>query len=541
METNSIRINHLDAQYLAPRSEDNHRTLQRRLDRIAAQMLTRTLENYFAFLGETETLYFIDELNVDLVLDISRNDDAVARTWGDALGESIRKTLIQGDGLIAFRDRAGYLTGLIEQFLHGSTRVEWFYAEFAQLGSLPVGQAISKLLRENPDDGREAMLELTRRGDLDLLLSSLSDAELGEIVDECLLPASPSFITSPQRWVRSLRQLLSGDGFGLTSVLPRDVARLYLLTLRVAPELGPDVNLARFIRDLLRLRTTVLSLRDRTAFLRLVEAEEVPLCLSLLGESDGGTLLTMMVRESGGVETAGLLRDLGVSHTPTSRFTTDFGGIFLLFPALLELGATGLFDLCSYPDPATGSKRSLFLFLIGLQCLGPHAKRAWGDKALSTFAGMSEIPSRLMVNQYCATLTPTMHSDFAEMVHLAPKTSRADAASGSHQPATAAWFSIDGDGEAILAAPQFEAALSLLSLAVMQKFAYKLGAFFDSSPEYLYQNFLASRATVELSADSIVVRFLTCRLQMVLRMAGFDHHFWQIPWLEDRKLEFKFD
>jgi hypothetical protein len=37
------------------------------------------------------------------------------------------------------------------------------------------------------------------------------------------------------------------------------------------------------------------------------------------------------------------------------------------------------------------------------------------------------------------------------------------------------------------------------------------------------------------------VRFLTCPLQTVLRMAGFDHNTWEVPWLENRKLEFHFD
>ncbi len=45
----------------------------------------------------------------------------------------------------------------------------------------------------------------------------------------------------------------------------------------------------------------------------------------------------------------------------------------------------------------------------------------------------------------------------------------------------------------------------------------------------------------QLSHSHIEVNFLTCPLQMVLKMAGFEHFRWQIPWLRNRQLIFNFD
>jgi hypothetical protein len=44
-----------------------------------------------------------------------------------------------------------------------------------------------------------------------------------------------------------------------------------------------------------------------------------------------------------------------------------------------------------------------------------------------------------------------------------------------------------------------------------------------------------------LSHSQSEVNFLTCPLQMVLKMAGFEHFRWQIHWLGNRQLILNFD
>ena len=547
MQTDLIHVNRLDALYLLPKSQARaSASVQERLDKIARNLLVRRLENQFAALSDTG-MYFIERLELDLSLDIDDGDEALAEAWARALLESVQKTISRNaEGLIVFPDRAVYVASLVEHLLRGSSGDYWYFKEFASLRSQTLGQAISMLLREDPDEGRDVMIELTRRGDLDLLLNTLTEAELADIVSECLLPASPTFAPrgSYQRWTKSLHTLLSNGPVGLTSVIPRDVARLYLSLLRVEPELGPDVNLARFIRDILELRQSILAVDDCPALLRVIESEEVALCLAELGGRAGGPVLASLIRESGGAEATALLRDLEVLNTPTGRIATDYGGIFLLAPAILELGVAPLLDRCAYPDPSLRSKTSLLIFLVGLQCLGPNAQAARQDRALATFAGLPDAPSQPLIREYCEKLTPGMHRRFAEMLRPIVRESQAhprqkNPAESTSSPAS--WFTLCAGNNPLLADRQFDAALSDLSRAILQRFALTLGAFSDSGPQYLCRNFLASRAVVETSAESILVHFLTCPLQMVLRMAGFDQRRWQIPWADGRNLEFRFE
>ena len=100
----------------------------------------------------------------------------------------------------------------------------------------------------------------------------------------------------------------------------------------------------------------------------------------------------------------------------------------------------------------------------------------------------------------------------------------------------------DADAPRVSAAVRrLSEALAPLSSYVLSRFAARLGAFAESSPDYLRRNFLECRAEVELFAGRVSVRFLTCPLQMVLRMAGYDQASPAVPWLKNRKLEFHFD
>jgi hypothetical protein len=535
MQPVSIHVNRLNALYQLPRSRAGASvSVQKRLDRIASDHLVRTLENEFDPAGFISGgFYFIEKLNLDFALDINEGDDSLAKAWAVALNESIYKMVLADSSVISFRNRAAFLVGLVEHLLRGSSW-DWYYDEFAGLRSLSLGQAITKLLSEDPDDGREILLELARRGELDLVLASLADSEVDHIVSKCLLPESPTFVPAGAyaRWAGALREVLN-ETFRFESRIAHDVARIYLSLLRTRPDLGPDVNLARFVRDLLQLRQSIRSLPDVSQLLFLIESEDVPACVGLLGSSQAASLLPKLIRNCGGAETAALFAELDASSGTLEQFVTEFGGIFFLVPAILDLGAADLLDThCAYPDPEFGPRKSWLLLLTALQCLGPNSSRAWKDKALTTFAGFSGVPSLQLVERYAATLTPSMHRDFAQAI---------DSLMPLAESETSSWFSICRDHEATGPLIDFQRVLARFSAAVLRRFAARLGAFSDASPAYLYQNILASRAAVKVSSERIEVRLLTCPLQMVLRMAGFDHNKWRIPWLDHRTLEFLFD
>jgi hypothetical protein len=537
MQNDSIHIHHLDSHYRIPKSQDSPSALQRRLDHIAKGLLARAWDDRIARMGvQDNAFYFIKSMAVNLTLDFANRDDrALAMSWAGALQQGVMRTLSRRDhNVIVFRDRSEFVAGFLGDLLRGRAWENWYYHEFEFLRTLSLSQAAVRVLTDDGDTGRDALLELARRDDLDLFLTALNDAEVEAIVSHCLLPSGPEIMLTNRytAWVQGLRSSLR---FPLTAVLARDVARLYLGLLGEQPELGPDVNLARFIRDLLRLRQGDWQ------------------------QHEGRKFLTMLKREVANTELAALLQDLQDQTQPaaTSRVFTRYGGIFLLMPAMVEMRLHEFLQSCPYPEPQETSKINLLLSVIALQCLGSqNAAQARHDGGLARFAGLAAAPAssqsfdklEASLQQYAQVLTTEMHEVFMKsfQAHHQETAKRTglflrsqNISSGDLDNPKA--FSLNWEAGSFLPDREWDLALATASAAALRWFAAKLGAFADSSPDYLRRNFLESHAEIEIFADRLVVRFLTCPLQMVLRMAGFDHGTWTVPWLKERKLEFRFE
>jgi len=548
----TIEIQQFNVQYNVARSLDNPASIQRRLDHIASQLLAQMLEHQLAQLNDTDgALYFIEQLHFDLPLDLTQRDDRqLATAWAGALYTSIQRTLSHsGMGVIRFRDRSAFIASFLEDLMQGRAWDCWYYDEFTDLQSVSVSQAVLNVLTLDGDVGREALLELTRRDSLERLLIRLTDAEVEAIANQCLLPLSPGVILPDtcEVWIRELRSLLN-RGFTLTSIIAKDTTRLYLGLLRQRPDLGPDVNLARFIQSLLHLRQTVMGLGDRAAFLAQLAADNWTEALHSIGRSPLQSLLRTLAREVAGTDLVELLQDLQVEEPQPliRRMVTAYGGIFLLAGAIADLEIHHFLQGCPYPEPEGISKPGLLLFAILLQCLGyQNAIQAIREPGLALFAGLTKPLEKAQLQSYAEHLTPDMHSVFMQQfeTHRDDCLNRPALFMLSRLPrcATSDWFSLSSGAEPLLADSEWDAALSTVSATVLQGFAAKLGAFSDSSPSFLCRNFLESQAEIEIYTDGITVHFLTCPLQMVLRMAGFDHNTWTVPWLENRSLSFEFD
>lgn len=551
MPYNFLHIHNLDARYKISSRQTDAPSLQRRLDHIAKNLLVPAWEGCKAWANnDNDVIYFIKNMEVNLFLNpITKDDRTMANIWANALHEGILRTISQrGSNVIIFQNRSEYLASFISDIVRGSAWGKWYYREFEDLKLLSVGQVIQRILLADGDIGRDTLIELTRRGDLDLLLTILTDAEVETIVSQCLLPPGPRVIlpNMVRAWVQALRSLISAHRIVLTSQIPREVARLYLHLLREHPELGPDVNLARFINDLLHLRQTIMQLRDQIHFLALVESENLTAALNQLGRGMGQQLLRTLVREIAGPEVAALLRDLQTQapQPVIGRVSTSYGGIFMLVPAIVEMEIHNFLHRSPYPEPQGMSKTGLLLFVIALQCLGrKNVGQAQQDKGIALFAGLPSPLTGAQISQYSEALTPKMHKAFTEafQAHQIKVKNRQGILKPSEQKNNSGWFSLYSEDNSFLINMEWDTALSTVSSAILMWFASKLGAFADSSPEYLCRNFLKCHAEIEVSPDRIAVYFLTCPLQMVLRMAGFDHTTWVVPWLENRKLEFHFE
>jgi hypothetical protein len=94
-------------------------------------------------------------------------------------------------------------------------------------------------------------------------------------------------------------------------------------------------------------------------------------------------------------------------------FRTQFGGLFLFLPALVELGFDGVIRRCDLPGtemiPATHAVRSLLaLKLFGSQ-RHLHVMSAVLDEGLALFAGLNVIPKRSFLTEYSCRIDPTLY------------------------------------------------------------------------------------------------------------------------------------
>jgi len=539
-----LHIDHLDCQYRTPVSSEEASTVRKRLDRIASNFLACVWDENAGY-EASDKIYFAEHIEVDLTLDASNEDDhRIARTWASELHKGVTQTLRYGGrGIIVFSNRVDFLANFLGDLMRGNAWGKWYYREFSGLASKSLSQAVSAVLTSDPDTGRDTLIQLAHRGDLTLLLATLSSQDLDLIVAECLLPDSPRFVLPATyvRWTGELRRLLATGSSLLAGTRSRDLAGLYLALLVESPSLGPDVNLARFISELLDLRQVLLNSKDR-GLLQLVALEDWGRAFAGIKNAGLRRFATELARDLGGPQLAGLLRELRTMgpDTPTRKITSNYGGLFLLAPAALTLGLDKFLNDSPYPEPGGATAVGLLFYLIGLQCLGSkNASQVGRDGALPLFAGLAVTPERAHLDRYAGTLTSEMHEQFQSSFrdHLADVMKRCVGVSTSEEVVEeSSWFSLPFDG----ALGTWSQTLQPVSEALVRFFASTLGAFSRSSPAYLDRNFLECKAEIEVSDDHVSVQFLTCPLQMVLRMAGFEHTAVSLPWLDNRQLQFRF-
>ena len=75
---------------------------------------------------------------------------------------------------------------------------------------------------------------------------------------------------------------------------------------------------------------------------------------------------------------------------------------------------------------------------------------------------------------------------------------------------------------------------------VLRTFARRLGAFADSTPSFLRENFLLGSGRIDADAAGVRATIEQCPLRVVLEMAGFTRGEWPVPWLGGRVVRVQF-
>ena len=554
-----ITIDNLNSHYLIALTETTDNTIQQRLDAIARKQLSQV---WGGVLTPNETgpsndspIYFIDDVNVDLTLDLAKDDRTLATDWSRALTQGILKAMQQSGGnLVSFPSRSEFMASFLKELLHGQAWSQWYYQEFEPLKSQPLNQSIVAVLTADGDVGRDALLILAQQGFLETLLAALRNEDVEILLRQCLVPPSPRVVlpNTYRMWVQALNEYLAASRWTPTNTnnVARNVVWLYFSLLKRQPQLGPDVNLARFLQEFLSWHQGLVTTQSLPQTLAWLTAEEMA---AIWRQASPNSWLMPLVREVGGRQVAELLSRLSTStSTPavTQVYLTAYGGLFFLIPTLLELDLSDYLQTCAYPTPENGEKVGWLLYAIALQCLGiDHLEAALEDPALAPFVGVSTAPSIEALATYGNSLEPELHNTWQQtfqhhLEQLCQDPYRAALLQGlsaiplEHRAQIGL---VKESSNRLNLNPDWDDALATVSAAILHTFAAQLGAFAGSSPDYLRRNVLVSQARIEQRSTELRVILLTCPLQMVLRMVGLDSRSWPVPWWGDLPLTFEFE
>jgi hypothetical protein len=98
------------------------------------------------------------------------------------------------------------------------------------------------------------------------------------------------------------------------------------------------------------------------------------------------------------------------------------------------------------------------------------------------------------------------------------------------------YFSLSGPRHEGNPDPGLDCACTLVARAALKSFARRLLGFEASSPEYLFQNFLAGLTSIRSMDDFLEVCLPTSPLSLVLRISGAHEQRFTLPWLKGREV-----
>ena len=503
-----LSIYQLDCHYTVPRGAGNESAIRERMDLVATRLLSTALEREMDSISEEDgTLYFVDHMEMTVMLQPSSGDYDLAKGWAGSVSTGIIERIRRGEGVVVFRDRAELLASFLVDLAHGTPDAVWYYRRLVEPPGISNGDRARLLLMEDPDRGRDALHDLHARNRLEEVLQLFSSEQIADVVRRCLLPPSPEVVSAAnyRRWHKAAVQALTVRRFVPSGSQARDTLLLYFEILAERADLGPDVNLARFIWRFMELGSICRLQPQLSAIIRAGDWARIR---PLLDTGEQARFVGAFLQAVPAHEIASALEvsQTGVVPTVERLFITEFAGASLLVLASRS---------------AEGDKLSAFArYLTLLQCLGAsNLAETVADPGVAALAGWDGPPSPQLMAQHLSAWTPAPHNERV-----------ADP-----------WFSLAAPGGPLEAFPAIDAMLQSHSRKMMGDFRLQLGAFSESSNEYIHRNLLRCRGFVALSPARMSVRFLACPLRVVLRMAGFASTPLVMPWAGSRLLEIDLD
>ena len=526
--------------------------------------------------GDREGVWLVRALGVRVATSPDWSQDRVASAIGREASKALQKALDggpDGEDVLWFPSRSAFLGRFLADCAEGHAFGRWPYREFEKWSGLAQSAALREAIVADPDVGRDALANLLpgelRRvlrqltaGDCEGVFEALarSDASESEALGSALAAFESLFASGalpPDRRSLALALLLEAvrNGRRPAPSVVRDVAALIVSMRRLHP--APARRLARLLVE---------------GDLRGVVREFGPSLFTdlapLAGWRSENRRLAVEAVASRFVEGTEALSE---------RLETHLGGALLLLPLLAEFP----WRTAGWPDLDGTPAANLLRFLTVIVALGgPRNPAAFADGALRLACG---IPPELHPAQLAAwarrvprsaidrfreewldalrrrgaiegtsarlAKAPRRHVavDVRRGVWTFAETSRERAVARCRAWSPECAFEDDADGRDIgtewryaTLDSRFElpkplgAMLRLNGQALAREFAWRLPGFSRSSLPYLYENFLAFSATVDVEPERCLVRVDNPPLHLVLSMNGMNRRAFRLPATGDR-------
>jgi hypothetical protein len=543
----AITIERLRNVYCVPQDHPAPDQLRSQLDRLAqAEVLDASRRALAPWVDDANpSIWLIASIDVDCALDIgAKAASQGAAAWGEQIALAIKRTIERGPGpsVIHFADRAVYLAQWARDMSAGQAWSKWYYQEFDSLRSLPQGAAIAEGIIREGDDALRILLQLHSIQALQTVLAAVSEA--GNLrIYAAALPASPVRSKNIARWTSRLLALWSSFAPGLQASLPRGALALAIAALAEWPtQSGDDARgLREAVDGLLKLRRALGAADSPQNALKALqamvarpreEAEDILAAHALLIDSSLGEFIRQV---SGGnpewatFAAAVIAPDSAAQAPHEDCFLSELGGVFLLASAFrdLEIDLALLAAARGRDDPARST--AILRHLLAVRCLGrSRAPLAIHDRAVAEFAGL---PSRVSLSEMAETLAAADVDAALGIVSDALIDRSGENLQVDFEDRHGDYFTVGEIFPELQLDSSRERAWSRLAGLLLRNFAGRLPGFSRSSPEYIFQNFLAGATQLRVETNRIEVRLAQSPLSVVLRIAGMYQNL-ELPWRE---------
>ena len=511
--------------------------VKQKLDGIVRSLLVPELERRLpGLLPEPDRLYFVRNVRLDLVVDIGMRERDITAPWAERIASRLaallRRARAPGElpaeesDCVVFRHETEYLAAFLAELAGGTAWSRWYFDALKEYDGMSAGDVIRTVLMNRADIAEDILMDLAERRELDEVLRELSEDD-AELV----------FLKGPD----------SGSGAGDTregegeNETRRDILE-QLRTIRAADS-PPPSSWKSCLKLYLAFLQAHPAFEDKTA-LRRVLAEVRNSRGALLQPTAVELALrrsTAEARSDGRKPDEKDIALVAAEHANSIIFARQ-AGLFLLVPALLELGVHEWPEKEVFPDAGGLPGLRCFLFLLARTLTAidgtPPLKP---DAAVFLLAGLEETSPWESLNSY--PLRPALPS----LIAIAARLRRALARYAGRPFSGLTEADIETDlPEAFLSgakeedpAEAFGRLLAAAGKAALRVFAERLPGFRKSSPAYLQKNFIRRPGSIEKSPGRLHAALAPMPMDVVLRMSGILDGEITVPWLDQTRLTFR--